>query len=332
MRKTAETLTRQWAMLKHVPAHPNRISTSDLHSYLNGQGYEADVRTTQRDLERLSTEFPLYVEKQGRVNLWQWAKGAHALEIPSMEPATALVFNLVEQYLQPLLPKTTLALIQPYLDRAHKKLEGTRFQGWRKNIRMLSRGPSLKAPPIKAEIRDVVYSALMEGKRFQARYRSRSQGRIADYPVNPLGLVIKDGISYLVATLHDYDDPRHLALHRFESAKLQDQPIKRIKGFDLESYLQQTEAFAYPVSKGKLKLKARFSNAAAYHLQESQLANDQQLNADGEDYMLLTATVPDNSEIRWWLLGFGDQVEVLSPKLLRVEFQEIARNMAKSYA
>jgi predicted DNA-binding transcriptional regulator YafY len=31
----------------------------------------------------------------------------------------------------------------------------------------------------------------------------------------------------------------------------------------------------------------------------------------------LRATVPDTAQIRWWLLGLGDNVEVIAPASLR---------------
>ena len=45
----------------------------------------------------------------------------------------------------------------------------------------------------------------------------------------------------------------------------------------------------------------------------------------------LTATVADTAELRWWLLGFGDGVEVLGPKALRREIGETASNVARMY-
>jgi len=332
MKKATETLSRQWVMLQRVPAYPRRISTTELHQYLQKEGHEIDIRTTQRDLDRLSSDFPLFSEKQGRVNYWQWAKGAHAFEVPSMTPASALVFTLVEQYLRPLLPQSTMELIQPYLGRAADVMRTTRFQGWRKNVRLLGRGPRLISPKIRPGVRDVVYTALMERSRFNVKYSRRYEKKAIEYSVNPLGLVIKEGISYVVCTLRDYDDLKQLALHRIQSASLDDEPAKRIKGFDLDTYIEKESGFAYLISKDQLKLKARFENDAAFHLQESRLSTDQELKQVDKDSVLLTATVPDSSEIRWWLLGFGDQVEVLEPKKLRNEFAKIAENLHGHYS
>jgi hypothetical protein len=301
-----------------------------MHEYLRAEGHHIDIRTTQRDLDRLSADFPLACEQDGRTNYWQWGKGAHALEIPSMAPSTALVFQLVDRYLRPLLPDSTLDLIGPYFGRAREILT-TQFRNWHKNVRMVQRGPILIPPHVEEEVQRVVYSALLEGLQFTVYYRARETNDPVEYTVNPIAMVIRDGITYLIATLWDYDDIRHLALHRMDFATLLDRSAKRQDDFDLNQYIENEAAFAYPVSRKHLKLKARFENGAAWHLHESRLSKDQELKRDGSDHTIVTATVPDSSEIRWWLLGFGDQVKVLGPKRLREEFANTAANLARLY-
>lgn len=45
----------------------------------------------------------------------------------------------------------------------------------------------------------------------------------------------------------------------------------------------------------------------------------------------LTASVKDTLELRRWLLGFGDEVEVVAPEGLREEFVQIAQDMLRRY-
>ncbi len=45
----------------------------------------------------------------------------------------------------------------------------------------------------------------------------------------------------------------------------------------------------------------------------------------------ITATVKDTRQLKWWLLGFADQVEVIKPKRLRDEFIEIGNNLVNRY-
>jgi predicted DNA-binding transcriptional regulator YafY len=47
--------------------------------------------------------------------------------------------------------------------------------------------------------------------------------------------------------------------------------------------------------------------------------------------VLLKATVLDSFELRWWLTGFGDRVEVVKPKYLRDTFITQVKNLASVY-
>jgi len=37
-------------------------------------------------------------------------------------------------------------------------------------------------------------------------------------------------------------------------------------------------------------------------------------------------------EIAWWVLGYGDQVEVIAPQPLRDKIRDVAGSMARMYA
>src|SRR3546814_5962985 len=78
--------------------------------------------------------------------------------------------------------------------------------------------------------------------------------------------------------------------------------------------------------RGAIRLLARFEWAAAEHLRESPLSQDQTWQPDESgEAVTVTATVQDDEQLRWWLLAFGGYVEVLEPKKLR---REIAASLA----
>jgi predicted DNA-binding transcriptional regulator YafY len=147
----------------------------------------------------------------------------------------------------------------------------------------------------------------------------------------PLGLVVRDQTIYLVCTLWDYPDIKQLVLNRVHSATLQDEPATRLKGFDLDKYIAEGEFGLPAVSGKKLNLVADFSRAAAVTILERALDKNQKVEDIDENTVRLTATVPDTRELRWWLLGFGDQSEVLEPKTLRGELATIAGNLSRRY-
>jgi predicted DNA-binding transcriptional regulator YafY len=66
-------------------------------------------------------------------------------------------------------------------------------------------------------------------------------------------------------------------------------------------------------------------------LYETPLCLDQHLELTDDSRIALTATVPNTRGLLWWLLGFGDGVEVCEPTELREEIARKAKNMAAMY-
>jgi hypothetical protein len=64
------------------------------------------------------------------------------------------------------------------------------------------------------------------------------------------------------------------------------------------------------------------------HLAKCLLAPDQELTPEGRDLVRVRATVLDTKELRWWLLGFGEQVTLLAPTRLRDRMRETVASMA----
>lgn len=291
------------------------------------------MRTIQRDLKTLSAIFPLLEDDQARPYGWSWARDAKVLDIPGMEPPAALTFHIAENFLSAQLPLATVKYLQPHFQRAREVLNSTTADGyrsWTDKVRILPRGLPLMPAEVNDRVQNIVYQALFEERRFQAGYRPRGQDGLSEYEVNPLGLVFRQGVTYLVATLWEYDDVVQLALHRFQHVELLEDRASVPDGFDLDDYISQGE-FEYPMSARFLRLRLRFDEDAAFHLNETPLSEDQTIEACPGGKVEVRATVKDTLELRWWLLGFGGNVEVLGPAALRREFLETARKLQEIY-
>jgi predicted DNA-binding transcriptional regulator YafY len=326
-----DTILRFLTMLRMLPRAPRKIDTATMERKLRDEGYTVTRRTIQRDLHQLARTFPLLCDEH-RPAGWSWAPEAALFDLPGMDPNTALTFTLVERFLAPLLPRSTFGRIQPYLTQAQKILDSlpTNALGrWPSKVRVIHRGPSLRLPEIHEAILDAVTRGLLESRRLDVAYSSREQGETMRCEINPLGLVLKGGIAYLVCTFWDYTDIRQVVLHRVQRAEMIEVPATVPEGFDLDRYIQEGE-FSYPVGK-PMCLEAVFSRDADLHLHDTPLSSDQVIAVLDHERVLLRATVENTAELRWWLLGFGELVEVLAPATLRDEFRDRAVAMAAMY-
>jgi predicted DNA-binding transcriptional regulator YafY len=253
--------------------------------------------------------------------------------IPRMSNLSALSFNLVEKFLQNKLPvaiKEQLNLFFSSASKRLKKLSFTGFAQWPDKIRILPRGHRLIPAEIELNVVESIFEALWWDKQFEAIYRKRGEKETVEYKVNPLGLVFREEAVYLVCSLWDFDNVIQLALHRFQSVSPLQTNRKIPKGFNLDDYIAEKH-FSYIERDEPIKLRVLLDEGAAIHLYESKLSEDQQLTIQENGQVILEATIKDTSELRWWLLGFGEYIEVLKPDDLREEFGRIARSMATKY-
>jgi predicted DNA-binding transcriptional regulator YafY len=161
------------------------------------------------------------------------------------------------------------------------------------------------------------------------KYRRKGERAAVEYVFSPLGLVQRGPISYVLGSIADYDDVRTFALHRVQRATMLEDAVKPPKSFSLE---RSIESGVLHFGAGeRIELNAIFDTTAAEHLQETPLTEDQKLTPVSKDRVRLQATVVDTPQLRWWLLAFGDGVEVKGPAALRAAFAKVASTMAAAY-
>lgn len=328
-----DTQLRQWAMLRHIPQHPRQVSARELTERLRSEGFEISKRTVERDLVSSSAIFPLVSNERSIPYGWSWSKDAEAFALPTMSPLQALTLELAHDHLATLLPASLLDTLAPYFKCAEGVLSSgdgvKKLANWREKVAIVPSNQPLLPPCCSEDAIAAVHSALLSEQQLEINYTYRENSETKTYPVHPLGLVQRGAVTYLIVTVYDYADIRMLALHRIKNAKVLDLPSKIPDGFNLAQYVNQG-ALGFE-KNGLIKLVVRFTSAAAEHLWETPLSLDQEIEPDTSGWVRLQATVPDTAQLRWWLRGFGSEVEVLEPIVIREEFALLSASMNNIY-
>ena len=329
----AETLLRQWTMLRMIPRYPRKIDGASIERRLRDDGIKVSRRSIQRDLHGLAETFPISCDEVHKPYGWSWAKDAEITDLPGMDAQTALTFKLASTFLPRVLPRSTVRVLDPHFKRADAVLQalpGNPLKAWPEKVRVLSRGMPVLAPTVRPDVLDVAYTALLEDRRFRCSYLKRGADAPRAYDVNPLAIVYRDAVAYLVCTVNEHTNAVMFVLHRMQSAELLATKRAVPKGFVLDEFIAKG-AFGFLLNRETFKLSALLRGDAVVSLHEAPIAQDQVVREHDDGRVLLEATVADNLELRTWLLGFGDAVEVLGPARLRAELGEVARKMAERY-
>jgi predicted DNA-binding transcriptional regulator YafY len=330
----ADALLRQWHVLRAIPRAPAKIGVTTLHRHLGDHGYNITRRQLQRDLNTLSRTFDIQSDERGPAFGWSWSRNATVIDLPAMDGPTALMLKLVELYIPSLMPNALNRYLAPYFNKANAILKEGRSSGvsrWTDCVRVVPREMPLLPPKPDAGATRIAYDALLTGKRFMANYSSRvtnvNSGK--EFQINPLGLVVRGSVVYLVCTLWDYTDVRQLALHRLRNAHLLEQSAERPADFTIDNYIAQGE-FQYPLGSN-IKLNAIFDRAAAAHLYETPLSPDQQIVDVDPHHVRLTATVQNTKQLEWWILGFGELITIIGPTAFRDRIHKAFARAASNY-
>jgi len=218
--------------------------------------------------------------------------------------------------------------VQTHFAEARRKLgqqlDKRPLRLWPQRVRVVGQGAPLLPPKVGRGVHPTVTEAVLRGVSLSIRYRAYGDSAPRKHRVAPLGLVLAGSVGYVPVRFAGHDDVRTLALHRIESAELDDTP-SGIESFDLDRWLAEG-ALGFGGNQ-RIRLCLRVWEGLGQLLTETPLADDQRVEDAADGSQQISATVLDTAQLRRWLLSLGARVEVLAPPALRAAMaDELARS------
>lgn len=124
-----------------------------------------------------------------------------------------------------------------------------------------------------------------------------------------------------------YDDSSKLAIHRMTSCTKTERSSKDVPDVPLPTH----EAFGF-MDGEPFSVKIRFSSHVATYVAERQWSNDQHIEMNDDGSVILHAQMYNIEECIAWILGFGNDAEILEPSELRKEIFEEIKKMYNKYS
>lgn len=323
-RHGAATTARQWQVLSQLQR--NRwVGTTHIYEQLMMAGFDISLRTVQRDLNALAKRFPIE-KNNANPQGWRWKEDAPLQSLPHMNLSQAVAFNMVEANLTQLLPPVILDELFPWFDLARRQLKNSKVtHSWIDRVRIEPATQPLIAPDIDLDSKDNIYHALFYQLQINACYTRSNKSEASEYTLNPIAIIQRGVIIYLLATRTD--DPkatiRTFALHRFDRVEILESAAQTPDNFQLDTYLDEgSMGFSHPLfgeltERGKnTAVELQFTQQAGRSLTESKLSDDQIVISNDDDTLTIKATVNLTSQLVWWLRGFGSGLLDAKPALL----------------
>jgi predicted DNA-binding transcriptional regulator YafY len=171
-------------------------------------------------------------------------------------------------------------------------------------------------------------NAILRKRKVYMRYNSLFEGQIIEVELCPYHLLYNSRAWYVIGRSSLHNSVRTFKLNRIKDLRVTDQLFLDGEKFDLHDYLGRAWSM---IPEGQLyHIKLRFLPKVANNVTEVKWHSTQKVTRDRDGSAIVEFRVDGLGEIAWWILGYGDQVQVLAPKALRSRVLEAAKNMIKA--
>jgi len=300
-----------------------KLTTKELSEKL-----EVTARTIHRDMEALSAAGIPVVAERGKTGGWRLMEqyrtkltGLKPNEIKSLLIAPS--FDLLDD----------LELSKDWLEARQKILASipSTFQINANDIwnRIHVDTTAWRQTNEKVEPFKILQQAIWDEKKLHLTYE-RADGEMIERVVNPLGLVAKGSSWYLIASSNE--KIRNYRASRIKYAVLTEEVFSRPNDFDLAKYwIHSTQEFISSLPKFEVHVEAspsilpriRFTRHFIQHIK---------LDTPTENgWVPVNLCFHTEQEATEYILGFGDQINIISPTSLRKKIYNQAKAVLHFY-
>jgi predicted DNA-binding transcriptional regulator YafY len=146
--------------------------------------------------------------------------------------------------------------------------------------------------------------------------------------IRPVAVFFKRHSFYLAGFPKDLDQPRMYRINRIKNLSISKESFKVLE-FDIQSYLD--DAFEFFATGPVDEVVIQFNKSVAPFITELIWHPRQVLELNDDGSVIFKLKISVNQEIVRWILQYGGECEVISPKILRDMVKEQAQRMNHIY-
>gem|GEM_PF-1691338 len=244
-------------------------------------------------------------------------------DIVQVSPELAFALKLTQRYFGTLIPAREVESLKILLNAAEEiiaRRSNVRYQRLLERIEVYPRGFQLIPPAVDEPQLQTILEALAKNKQLSFDYQPKGKKKHRVEVCEPLGLVDRSGILTLVVRIPESQRDRNYNVNRISELRVESD-LAYPKDFKLKKFISDGH-MNVQLEPRTVNLHLRLSRRECADLLESKLSADQKVMNLTDDNFEITATVPHNIELIWWLLERGKYVEVLEPECVKERVQK----------
>jgi proteasome accessory factor B len=176
---------------------------------------------------------------------------------------------------------------------------------------------------------DKIFARLQDSitkkRKVNLEYHSLFEGKVIRVDLCPYHLMYNHRAWYVLGFSGLHNSIRTFKLSRIRELKMLDECFTGGDTFDPYEYFGRAWSM---IPEGKIyNITLRFLPKMAHNVTEVQWHDTQKVTRHSDGSATMEFRVDGLGEIIWWMLGYGDQVQVIAPKILQNKVLEVAKNM-----
>jgi predicted DNA-binding transcriptional regulator YafY len=175
-----------------------------------------------------------------------------------------------------------------------------------------------------------IQEAIWQERKLLLSYQ-RGDGAQVERLTDPLGLVAKGGVWYLVAAVDS--ELRSYRVSRVQNVQITEEPFMRPEGFDLAAYWQQSTAdFKAHLPRYPATLRADPAIVSAMRSADRYARVEEVSLPDSDGWVTVCMLFEEEHNACEYVLRFGRRVQVVEPASLRAAVIQEAESIVALYA
>ena len=216
------------------------------------------------------------------------------------------------------------------------KIQETLPTPLRREVQHLSRSIHIRLNPVDRlagaeHVFEQMLQSISQRQVAAIRYQSLTEWEPIDSKLRPYQLLYNRHSWYVIGRSSFHGATRTFNLGRISSIELLPQRYARPRGLSIERYLGNAWNIM-PQAGPDENVVIRFAPMVAKNVSEVNWHKTQRVEWLEDGSIDFHVRVSGLSEIVWWILGYGDQAEVLRPAKLRKLVAQRVRNCRQLYA
>ncbi len=289
---------------------------------------EISEKTIQRDIEYMKTEYDAPIEYNRKTRNLYYSK-QFTLSPLSLNESDFFMLAVTEKVLNQYKGTLYENRVKTFFNKINSLFDNKEMI----QLEDVDELVSFNLGPVKElnkGVFDIIEKAIRYQRTIKVDYTSLKEKKRQKREFNPYHLRNYKGDWYIIGYDYTKKSIRVLNLLRINSAEyIGRKKFVIIENFDINSYFKFS--FGNYIGKKVYEVKIRFSPGLSPRIKEKIWHHTQEIKEFKNGSIILSFKLNSTKEIKKWILQWGKECVVLSPKELHAEMKKEIKEMNKEY-